>query len=249
MEDINYFGMRDHVMFLCYKDIIKLTYPVLYYELINDYYDDLKDYLELDKIKNFDIYNLERLSVERLDINPLKYIKKPNCSDELCDTLLSAFNDELIEMYTKSRFSDFGAKLYTVFPQNRVTDVYVYSEEPNYQILIDFDVHFSDYAKKIKFITGDFIEAVKSLEKKPTFYALNDISYVHRLRENDLVAYTEIVVAELGCNYELDKDFGMRLKGGIDEKIMKDEIFKLGVTPIVELKKEHFTNLDMNEFK
>ena len=88
MGDANYFGMRDHVMFICYKDMIKLTYPVMLYEIIHDYYDDLKDYLDLDKIKNHDILNLERVAVERLDINPLKYIKKPDCPDELCDSLL-----------------------------------------------------------------------------------------------------------------------------------------------------------------
>ena len=28
-----------------------MVYPCMLYELIKDYYDDLKDYLELDKIK------------------------------------------------------------------------------------------------------------------------------------------------------------------------------------------------------
>ena len=47
MGDANYFGTRDHYMFITYKDMIKLTYPVLLHDLIKDYYDDLKDFLEL----------------------------------------------------------------------------------------------------------------------------------------------------------------------------------------------------------
>jgi hypothetical protein len=248
MGDANYFGMRDHVMFICYKDMIKLTYPVMLYEIIHDYYDDLKDYLDLDKIKNHDILNLERVAVERLDINPLKYIKKPDCPDELCDSLLKAFNDEMINMYTQSRFSDFGAKLYNVFPQKRVTDIYIYNEEPNHQVIIDCEVHFGDHKKKIKYFTGDFLQAVMSAPSKPTFYALNDIQYVHKLIESGLIEYSEIVLGELGCNYEFDKDFGLQLKG-IDEKVLKDHVFKLGVTSVVELGKEHFTQLDFGEFK
>ena len=248
MGDANYFGMRDHAMFICYKDMIKLTYPVMLHEIIHDYYDELKDFLELDKLKNHDILNLERVSVERLDINPLKYIKKPDCPDELCDSLLRAFNDEMITMYTQSRFSDFGAKLYNVFPQKRVTDIYIYNEEPNHQVIIDCNVYFSEYNKKIKYLTGDFIQAVMSVPTRPTFYALNDIQYVHRLIEKGLIGYTEIVLGELGCNYELNEEFGVQLKG-IDEKIMKENVFKLGVTSVVQLDKQHFTQLDFGEFK
>ena len=78
--DSNYFVMRDQYIFICYKDIIKMTYPVMLKELIDNYYDDLSPYLDLDKIKDFDIYNLERLCVERITKNPLTYIKKPECN-------------------------------------------------------------------------------------------------------------------------------------------------------------------------
>ena len=247
MGDINYFGTRDHYMFITYKDMIKLTYPVMLHEIIKDYYEDLKDYLELDKLKEFDIYNLERICVERLDINPLKYIKKPNCSDETCDLLLQSFNEEMIDVYTKSRFSDFGAKLYTIFPQDRIKEIYIYVEEPAQQVIIDCDLHFAEYKSKIKYLTGDFIKAVQCVPYRPTCYVLNDINYVHKLIEHHCIDYTEIILGELGCNYELDENYGMKLKG-LDEKLIKENIFKLGVTPVVELERKHFTQLDMCEF-
>jgi hypothetical protein len=247
MGDVNYFSTRDHVVFICYKDMIKFTYPVLLYKLIQDYYDDLKDYLELDKIKDFDIYNLERICAERTDINPLKYIKKPNCADETCDLLLRSFNEEMIEIYTDSKFSAFGAKLYNLLPQEKVKEVYIYVEEMAHQVIIDCDLYFSDHKNKIRYLTGDFIKAVQCLPNKPTCYVLNDISYVHKLIEHNYIQYTEVIIGELGCNYELDENYGLKLKG-IDESTLKDNIFKIGITPVVELEKKHFTNIDMSEF-
>ena len=247
MGDVNYFGTRDHYMFICYKDMIKLTYPILLQELIKDYYDDLKDFLDLDKIKDYDIYNLERICSERIDINPLKYIKKPECSDEVCDLLLKTFNEELIEMYTKSKFSVFGGKMYNILDLDRIKEVYIYVEEPCYQVIIDCNVYFSKYKQKIKYLTGDFIEAVMAVPHKPTFYVLNDIKYVHKLIEHNLIEYCEILLGEIGCNYELDDDFGIKLKG-LDDEIMKNHVFKLRVTPIVELTHKHLSQVSDNEF-
>ena len=128
MLDPNFFATRDQYIFICYNDIIKLTYPVMLKELIDNYYDDLIEYFDLDKIKDYDIYNLDRLCVERLDVNPLKYLKKENCSDETCETLLRAFEEEMIDMYTKSNLTLFGAKLINVLLQPFVKEVYIYAE-------------------------------------------------------------------------------------------------------------------------
>ena len=246
MGDVNYFGTRDHIIFVCYKDMIKMTYPVLLYEIIHNYYDDLKDYLELDKIKDFDIYNLERICAERLDINPLKYLKKPECSDEVCDLLLKTFNEELTTIYTQSKFSEFGAKMYNILAQDRIKEVYIYVEELAHQVIIDCSVYFEKYSHKIKYLTGDFIEAIKFLPTKPTCYILNDVAYVHELIEHKYIPYTEILLGELGCNYELDDELGMEVKG-LNENVIKENIFKLGVTPVLKLKKEHFSQYDTSE--
>lgn len=246
MGDVNYFGMRDHYMFITYKDMIKLTYPILINELIKDYYDDLKDVLDLDSIKDYDIFNLERLCIERLNINPLTYIKKPECDEATCDLLLKAFNEESIDIYTKSRLSEFGSKLYTIFPQERIKGFYIYSEEPNNQVIIDCSTYFSDFKHKIHYVTGDFVDIVSTLPHKPTCFVLNDIDYVHKLIDNNLIQYTEIILGELGCNYELDDEYQMKLKG-LNDKIIKDNIFKIVVTPLVKLDKRHFSKVDIPE--
>ena len=246
--DSNYFVMRDQYLFICYKDVIKLTYPVMMKELIEKYYDDLIPYLNLDKIKDFDIYNLERLCVERITKNPLTYIKKSECTEETCDLLLDAFEDEFIEMYTKSRLSDFGAKLYTVFEQQGVKGVYIYAEKPITQIPYDCNVYFEKYANKIKYVSGDIVEVINQLDFKPTVYMLNDADYVQRLIDAKLIEYTEVMIAELGYNYEVDENYNLRIKGNYED-LMEKEIFKLAFFPIVTLEKKHFTCLKESDLE
>lgn len=246
INDVNYFGTRDHYMFICYKDMIKLTYPILLYNIIKEYYDDLKDYLNLDDIKDFDIFNLERICVERLDINPLKYLKKPDCSDKLCDDLLTAFNEEMIDIYTQSRLSDFGAKLFNIFKQDRIKEFYIYVEEPAEQVIIDCNVLFPDFQHKIKYFTGDFIQSVMCTPHRPTCYAINDIQYLHRLIDTGIIEYSEVILGDLGCNYELDENYMLKLKG-LDDNAMKEKIFKLAIVPVTELGAEHFSKLVIDE--
>ena len=237
--DTNYFVMRDQYIFICYKDIIKLTYPVMLKEIIDNYYDDLLPYLELEHIKDYNMENLERLCIERINKNPLTYIKRPECTEETCDLLLNVFEDEFIDMYTQSKLTHFGAKLYTMFSLQGIKGIYIYSEKPIPQILIDCKVYFEAYDNKIKYVAGDFIEVVKCLDHQPTLYILNDADYIQQLIDNNLVAYSEIMLAELGYNYELDEEYNLVVKGNYEKQIEK-EIFKLAYFPVLNLRKKHF---------
>ena len=246
MSDANFFSTRDQYLFICYNDIIKFTYPVMLYEIIHDYYDDLNSYLRLDEIKDYDIYNLERLCIERLDKNPLKYIKRPDCPDETCDILLDAFEDELIEMYTQSKLTIFGANLYILLHQPFIKEVYIYSEKPREQIPYDFNVYFKEYSDKVKFVAGDFIKVVKSLPHTPTSYLINDTDYIQKLIDNDLISYTEILIAETAYNFELSEDGDLEIKGGY-EHLMEDKIFKMCLVPITNLESKHYSHLKSKE--
>lgn len=240
----NYFATRDQYVFVTYHDIIKLTYPVMLHELLKDYYDDLKDYLDLDKIKDHDIYNLERVCVERTHKNPLVFIKKDSCSVETCDILLQAFEDELIEMYTKSRLSQFGERMIKMMDLPAVKKVYIYSERPSVQVKYDCDVYFNSYMSKIKFVHGDVVELVKGMSNKPTTYLVNDIDILKKLLDEGLLGYTESCVAEMGCNFQLseNKDKQIELKYNM-ENLMEEKIYKLGIMPVVRLERKHFTAL------
>ena len=246
MLDPNHFSMRDQYIFVCYSEVIKLTYPVMLKEIINDYYDELEQFFDLDLIKDFDIYNLERLCIERITKNPLEYIKKPETTKETCDILLEAFEEEMIEMYTKSKLSVFGANLYNIFLQPFIKKVYIYSEKPLTQVQYDCDVYFNEFSNKIQYVAGDFIDIIKELPDKPTSYVLNNTDYIQRLIDNNLIAYTEIMIGEAGYNFELDENNELRIKGGYED-LMEEKIFKLGIVPLINFDEKHVTNTVKND--
>ena len=74
--DSNYFSTRDQYILISYQDVIKQTYATMIEKLIKEYSDDLGEILDLDKIKHYDIYNLQRLCTERIYKNPLRYLAK-----------------------------------------------------------------------------------------------------------------------------------------------------------------------------
>ena len=242
-RDTGFYARRDQYIFINYNEIIKMTYPVMLKELVDKYYDDLNDYLYLDMIKNYDIYNLERLCLERIVKNPLIYLKRENCPKEICDKLLKTFEREMVDMYAHSKFTKFGGNLYNVLMQPFVKEVYIYSEEPYEQIPYDCMVYFKEFNNKLKFVSGDFIELIKQLPTKPTTYILNDVDYVQQLIDNDLIGYTEILIGELGYNFVLDEDTdGLKLKHDLEDK-MEKYIFKLGYVPLIDLEDKHFSCL------
>ncbi len=238
----NYFATRDQYIFVTYHDTIKLTYPVLLLELIEKYYDDLKEYIKLDEIKNYDIYNLERICVERTHKNPLTFLRKLNCSIDTCNALLTAFEDEMIEMYTNSRLSQFGGRMTKMMDLNSVKKVYIYTERPSVQVKYDCDVYFNSYSSKISYIHGDVVELIKGMSNKPTTYIVNDIDILKKLLDEGLLSYTESCVAEIGCNFQLAKIKEKQIELKYDmENLMEEKIYKLGIMPVVSLERKHFS--------
>lgn len=239
----NFFATRDQYIFICYKDIVKHCYPVMLKRIIDDYYDELSDYLHLDLIKHYDIYNLERLCVERTEKNPLTFIKKENCSVETCDLLLQTFEDEMFDMYTQSKFTNFGAKIFNLVLQKHIKEIYIYVDRPIQQIVYDCKLHFQQFGSNIKYVCGDFIDVIKKLPHKPTSYIINDVNYIQDLIDNDLIKFTEIIVAEIGYNFKLDS-FGKLVLKNDYESMMKEKVFKIGYLPTLILEDKHFTGLN-----
>ena len=248
MNDNNtsYFATRDQYIFICYKDIIKHCYPMMLKKIIDEYYDELNSFLYLDMIKDYDIYNLERLCVERIDINPLKYIKRDICSNETADELLKTFEDDMYDMYTHSKFTLFGAKIFNLLVQKQIKGIYIYVDRRIDQILYDCKVHFDQFGDKIKYVCGDFIDVIKKLPNKPTSYIINDVDYIQKLIDNDLIEFTEVIVAELGYNFKLSEGGNIILKNDY-ESLMKEKIFKIGYLPTIELDNKHLSGLKPKE--
>ena len=242
IDNTNFFSTRNQFVFVCYKDVVKHCYPVMLNKIKNEYYDELNSLLHLDVIKNYDIYNLERLCIERTDVNPLKYLKRDNCTDKTADLLLQTFEDEMYDMYTQSKFTNFGSRIFNMVSQPQIKEIYIYVERPITQVMYDCKTYFDQLGNKIKYVCGDFIDVVKKLPIKPTTYVLNDVNYIKDLIDNDLIKFTEIIIAELGYNFEMANN-NIVLKNGYED-LMEEHIFKIGYFPTVMLEDKHFSCLN-----
>lgn len=240
--DKNFFSTRDQYIFICYKDVIKHCYPVMLNKIINEYYDELNDLLYLDVIKDYDIYNLERLCIERTDVNPFRYLKRDNCTNETADLLLETFEDEMFDMYTQSKFTNFGSRIFNLVTQPQIKELYIYVERPITQVMYDCKTYFEQFGNKIKYVCGDFIDVIKKLPNKPTSYILNDANYIKDLIDNKFIEFTEIIIAELGYNFEVSEDKSIVLKNGYED-LMEEHIFKIGYFPTLMLEDKHFSCL------
>lgn len=241
--DSNYFSTRDQYILVSYQDVIKQTYATMIEKLIKDYNDDLKDILDLEKIKHYDIYNLQRLCTERIYKNPLRYLAKSEEYFDVCDKLLETFEEEMVEIYTDTDLTIFGAKLYNIAFQPFVKKIYIYTERPLYPIVYDCSVIFKSFEDKIQYVSGDIIDIIKNLENKPTCYVLNDMEIAKKIIDSEYIQYAEILLAEQGFNYELTEDYDLTVKYN-PESLMKEKVFKIGTLPILRLEKKHITCLE-----
>ena len=240
--DKNFFSTRDQYIFICYKDVIKHCYPIMLNKIIHEYYDELNELLYLDVIKDYDIYNLERLCIERTDVNPFRYLKRDICTNETADLLLETFEDEMFDMYTQSKFTNFGSRIFNLVTQPQIKELYIYVERPITQIMYDCKTYFEQFGNKIKYVCGDFIDVIKKLPNKPTSYILNDADYIRDLIDNNFIEFTEIIIAELGYNFEVSEDKSIVLKNGYED-LMEEHIFKIGYFPTLMLEDKHFSCL------
>jgi hypothetical protein len=240
--DKNFFSTRDQYIFICYKDVIKHCYPIMLNKIIHEYYDELNELLYLDVIKDYDIYNLERLCIERTDVNPFRYLKRDICTNETADLLLETFEDEMFDMYTQSKFTNFGSRIFNLVTQPQIKELYIYVERPITQIMYDCKTYFEQFGNKIKYVCGDFIDVIKKLPNKPTSYILNDADYIKDLIDNNFIEFTEIIIAELGYNFEVSEDKSIVLKNGYED-LMEEHIFKIGYFPTLMLEDKHFSCL------
>jgi hypothetical protein len=240
--DKNFFSTRDQYIFICYKDVIKHCYPIMLNKIIHEYYDELNELLYLDVIKDYDIYNLERLCIERTDVNPFRYLKRDICTNETADLLLETFEDEMFDMYTQSKFTNFGSRIFNLVTQPQIKELYIYVERPITQVMYDCKTYFEQFGNKIKYVCGDFIDVIKKLPNKPTSYILNDADYIRDLIDNNFIEFTEIIIAELGYNFEVSEDKSIVLKNGYED-LMEEHIFKIGYFPTLMLEDKHFSCL------
>ena len=172
----------------------------------------------------------------------MRYLAKSEEYFEVCDQLLETFENEMVEIYTDTELTSFGAKLYTMAFQPFVKKIYIYTERPIYPIVYDCSLLFKSFEDKIEYVSGDIVEIIENLKNKPTCFVLNDMDIAKQVIDSEHVEYTEILIAEQGFNFEVTPDFDLAIKHN-PEPLMKERIFKIGTLPIINLEKKHITCL------
>ena len=71
----NPFTMRKEIMLIEYEDVIKCPSAGILNLIKKDYIDELKDLINVSKLKLMDFKNIQRYSIERPTRNILDYIK------------------------------------------------------------------------------------------------------------------------------------------------------------------------------
>ena len=143
--DSNYFALRDQYIFITYQDLIKQVYVTLIETLIKDYREELRDVLILDDLVNHNHENIQRLCVERLYKNPLRYIATSEDKFNECDRLLEIFEKELYSIYTDTPFTKFGATIFDLINQKIVKKIYIHTDRQIYQTVYDMDLYFKQF--------------------------------------------------------------------------------------------------------
>lgn len=235
---LNEFTKSPEIIFISYEEVIKSPYPFIIKQIQEKYKDYYKDYINFDLIDNLDLDNINRLCVQRQEKNILKYLSKKEFD------FITALNDiykKFDDMFIKSDFLSIGKNIHFLLSQKFTQRIYMYTPIYDKRIHLDIQMNFKDM-DKIKYVTGDFFEVVKSLDGI-TSYILNDIMDVSTLLSTNKISYTNILLANYGYNYTLNENGKLILRLNIDE-IMKEKIFKFVTFTPIDFSESHFSALN-----
>lgn len=224
---MNQFASQKEVLFITYEDVIKTTKLYILKKLLEEEYKSCyKDFIDYSKIEGKNDNDLMGVITASTDINILKYLSISEFDYDVTYTDLLLTYPECIE---KSKLLTFGESIHVLMKQSFLNHIYIYSKFYNENIEKDITNNYG--TTMISYVTGDFKEAVSSVpsENRITSFILNDINYVQTLLDLDKVAYTNLLVANYGYNYKLNKDGIPILKIDKIDDLGKERIFKLGM--------------------
>jgi hypothetical protein len=234
----NEFDARPEIIFITYEDVIKSPYPYLLNKINTDLSDYYKDFIDLDKIKGLDMFNLTRLCVQRTEKNILRYLAKTEFD---YDGALGDLKNHYFTIYKDSPLLSIGESLNMVIPQKFTKNVYIYTEKYDVRIHLDIMENFKDM-DKVKYVSGSFAKALEKLEGITTFI-LNDLDYVIDILNAGKEEYTNIMIASYGYNYIYNEDDDvLELRLDLDQ-LLKGKICKYATFMPVNLDRKHFSQI------
>lgn len=226
----NEFVLREEIIFIEYKDIVKSPVPRLIEMFATTYKDDVKDFIDISRIENLNEKDIWRLMAGRTDKNILKFLSTKSFD---YDNVLNILENHHKELYMLSEPLGFLQAIHTLMEHKFTKVIYFYTEE--YDPRIEFDVmeQFSIYGDRTVYISGNLESVLESMEEKPTVYVFSDVDKVGTVIDMGLQEYCEFMVAEYGYNYYIKSGY-LVMRGDYDE-LMKEKIFKFGTFAPIQI--------------
>lgn len=230
------FTSRDEIILVEYEEIIRSPYPLLLTAIQDQYNEIYKSYLWTEMFEEMNIPNLERLCIQRSDIDLFKFLAKTEFDTK---SALKDLKDKFFTIYEDAPLLPMGDSLIRLMLQKYARKIYIYSEIYDVRIHKDIQTTFQDM-QRVPYVTGDFREVIEAIPDI-SCYILRDIDNVKAVLDTGRTDFTEIMLGKFGFNYK-ETDTDVELK--IDMKPYHDKhTFKFGVFMPQELTEDHFTHL------
>jgi hypothetical protein len=236
----NEFEGKPEIIFMDYEGVVKSPYPFLLNKINTELAPYYESFLDMNKIKGLDIYNLTRIAVQRTDKNILRYLAK---SDFDCDQALKDLKNRYLNLYEESELLSMGGNMDILLAQKFTKKIYLYTEEYDIRIHMDIQNIFHDM-QRVTYVSGNIEKVLEKLEGI-TSYMVGDIDHVYHIIKSGKADYTNIMLANYGYNYYMDDDT-KKIDLCLDIKeLTKDVICKFGTFTPANLTEKHFSRLQI----
>lgn len=222
------FFLNSQCLFIEYTDIIKSPYFILLFIIMRNQ-DAFSKMFEVERFSGFDEGMLSEWYLQRKHQNPLVDLLRDEFVGKISNEELDKFaNDRIIEIpeiITGSPLLNMVTAIdqITIGKDELVKKVVIYYPFDNEVIERDIDDNISD---KIEFMSGDLIEAIKSVPKDSTFI-FSDVTNISLLDELGCLTYNSIAIpTDYRYNYVTDDKMKLNI-----EEYMKENIFKVHFFP------------------
>lgn len=201
----------------------------------------LVDIIDYSKFEFMDNANLLRLSIQRTEVNILKFIGLSDSFDY--DNLYDAIYNNIIDKYSMSPIMNMAGTIATAMSTPMVDKVFIYSKLYSEEIVNKIGAMFTSNPDKVNYIYGDLNTAV--FNKNIKLFVLPNTDILKHFMDSGTVGGKEVILPTYGHNYKLIND---DLVFKIDLESIKKEDPKMRVetfTPFT-LSKDNFTQLYNN---
>lgn len=223
---------QNECIFITYEDVIKTFKPYILQRLMsNDYRSNYEDFIDFSQINGATYDELLSFCTATRYKNVLQAIAKKDFDyDNTYIDLYHSFDNIVKDSPTLLMGSNIPILLNQLF----VKKIYIYTEEYDKRIIDDISYVYKD-TTKMEYITGDFKEAVNSVKEQITSFILNDINLIHDLIEINKISYTNVLVLDIGYNYNIADNYQISFKINNLDELSKEKVFKLGFFKQFEL--------------